>query len=209
VGPTGATGPTGPAGSSEATSFGTYTGATSTGGLASGKQESGAWSAKIHAAAGEEQQEGDGTVSFPIPLKFKEKVKLNYRNEVEALLDVAPCLGSPSEPVVQAGNFCAYRGGGGQGSKEKGTLVGNVDRNVQGLTECGSAASPKECKGTEVGAFFQGPMGSKITETGEAGEGDIGVVLVFRSTEFSVETAVVLKEESNMTAKGSWAVTAK
>src|SRR5881397_1194956 len=46
-GPTGERGPTGPAGSGggggEASSFGKYTGAGSTGGLASGNQESGVW----------------------------------------------------------------------------------------------------------------------------------------------------------------------
>ena len=200
AGPTGERGPTGPAGtggggsgSGEATNFGKYTGAGSTGGLASGKQESGLWAATIHAPAGTEQAEADGAASFPIPLKTKEKVKLNYRNEAEALTATAPCVGSVSEPViVPTGNFCAYRGGKGAGSKETGTGVGNVDKNV--------TSTP----------FFQGAAGEKIEETGLAGEGDDGVFIVFRTREFSTgapEESLAL--ESNLNAKGSWAVAAK
>src|SRR5438132_10761145 len=68
AGPAGERGPTGPAGSGgggsgEATSFGKYTGTGSTGGLASGKQESGTWSATIHAAAGTAQEQAQGVAS--------------------------------------------------------------------------------------------------------------------------------------------------
>jgi hypothetical protein len=193
-GPTGATGPEGPGG--VASSFGNYLGATSTGGLASGKQESGGWSVVIHAPVGTEQVEADGVASFPIPLKFGEKVKLNYRNEKEALLVMPPCLGSPAEPVVSpTGNFCAYRGGGSAGLKETGIEVGNIDKNV--------ASAP----------FFTGFNGTKITETSETGtghEGNEGVLMIFRTIEFSVTTPVAsLAKESNMHAVGSWAVAAK
>src|SRR5207245_2151858 len=134
-GSNGATGPTGSAGSGEAglaTNFGKYTGAGSTGGLATTKQESGGWSATIHAPAGSEQEQAQGVASFPIPLKNKEEVVVNYRNEAEAKTGTAPCTGSVDEPTVSpTGNFCAYRGGELAGSKETGTNVGNVDKNTK------------------------------------------------------------------------------
>src|SRR5262249_51221074 len=149
----------------------------------------------------------------PIPLKFHEKVKLNYRNETEAIISMAPCIGSVSEPVVNpVGNFCAYRGGNNTGSKEKGELVGNVDRNVQGLTGCGTALAPTACTGTEVAPKFVAFNGENmLTETGEAGDGDLGLVLVFRTTQFSQEKpeAIPAGQEANMNAIGSWAVAAK
>ena len=194
TGATGANGSNGASGvsSGEATSFGKYTGVGSTGGLASGKQESGGWSATIHAPAGTKQAQAQGVASFPIPLKFHEKVKLNYRNETEAFAAIPPCLGSVSEPVILAtGNFCAYRGGMLVGAKEKGTELGNIDEHV--------TSTP----------FFTGFSGSKITETGEAGEGDDGILIVFRTEEFSQETPVTLANESNLNAIGSWAVAAK
>ncbi len=198
AGPEGKQGPTGPegtggtgTGNGEATNFGKYTNG-STGGLASGKQESGMWAAWIHVPAGGEQAEAEGVASFPIPLKFHEKVALNYRNEVEALEAKAPCLGTVEEPIIQpTGNFCAYRAGKGVGSKEKGSGVGNVDKNV--------TSTP----------FFQSAAAEKITETGEGGAGDIGVYIVFRTKEFSPTEPVTLAEEANMNAKGSWAVAAK
>ena len=202
TGPTGekgATGPTGPEGtggggsSGTATNFGVYTGAGATGGLASGKQESGLWSATIHTPAGTEQEQTQGVASFPIPLKTKEKVTLNYRNEAEALTATAPCVGSTSEPVINpVGNFCAYRGGKSAGSKETGTGVGNVDKNV--------TSRP----------FFEGFAGEKIEETGLAGEGDDGILIVFRTSEFSTGAPVEgILAESNLNAAGSWAVAAK
>ena len=182
-----------------------------TGGLASGKQESGAWSATIHAGAGTAQEQAQGVASFPIPLKIKEKVKLNYRNEAEALAATAPCLGSAGEPVVEKGNFCAYRGSGSAGIHEKGAGIGPIDRNVQGLTGCGTTAVPTACTGTEVAPKFEGTFGNVITETGEAGEGDVGVLLVFRTTKFSEATPEALEgtEEGLLNAVGSWGVTAK
>jgi len=131
--------------------------------------------------------------SFPIPLKTKEKVKLNYRNEAEALTATAPCVGSTSEPVINpVGNFCAYRGGKSAGSKETGTGVGNVDKNV--------TSRP----------FFEGFAGEKIEETGLSGEGDDGILLVFRTNEFSTAAPVEgILVESNLNAAGSWAVAAK
>ena len=198
-GATGERGPTGPEGtggtggggteSFTANNFGKYTGAGATGGLASGKQESGLWAATIHAPAGTEQEQAEGVASFPIPLKSKEKVKLNYRDEAEALTATAPCLGSPDEPVISpTGNFCAYRGGG-LGSKETGT-IGNVDRHAKFVQ-------------------FQSAQGLAITETGEAGAGSDGVNLIFRTEEFAEEPVTALANESNLNAKGSWAVAAK
>src|SRR5207244_2267075 len=99
TGPDGEKGATGPEGGSSdgtATNFGVYTGAGATGRLASGKQESGLWSATIHTPAGTEQEQTQGLASFPIPLKSKEKVTLNYRDEAEALTATAPCVGQVS-----------------------------------------------------------------------------------------------------------------
>jgi hypothetical protein len=192
-GPTGPEGPpgTGGGGSGEASSFGKYTGVGSTGGLASGKQESGLWAAHIHAPAGTEQDQAVGVASFPIALKFREKVKLNYRNEAEALTATAPCVGSTSEPVIiPQGNFCAYRGGKGAGSKEAGAGVGNVDKLVKFV-------------------FFEGFAGEKIEETGLAGEGDDGILIVFRTNTFNAGVPEAVVEESNLNAAGSWAVAAK
>ena len=195
VGPTGPTGPPGSAGGGEAgfaNNFGKFapaqTGAT--GGLASGKQESGLWSASIHATEASLQQEDAGVASFPIPLKLHEEVALNYRQETGGVTG-APCLGSVEEPVISiAGNFCAYRGGKSAGAKETGT-VGSVDKNA---------------------AFFgfQGAGGETITTTGTGNEGDDGVLIVFRTTTFNTATAgAALPAEADLHAIGSWAVMAK
>ena len=103
------------------------------------------------------------------------------------------CVGSVNEPVITPqGNFCAYRSGVGAGSKEAGSGVGNVDKNV--------TSTP----------FFESASGEKITETGEAGAGDDGVLIVFRTIEFSTAAPVeALVAESNLNAAGSWAVAAK
>jgi hypothetical protein len=221
-GATGPAGPTGPAGTGgtggsgpgtgQATNFGQFTGTGSTGGLASGKQESGTWSASIWAAPGTSQQQAQGVVSFPIPLKHLESVKLNYRNESESNMATAPCVGTVNEPVIQpVGNFCAYRGEG-FGSKEKGSMLGNVDTNVQGLTGCGTTAVPVACTGTEVGPKFESAKGEIMTEhTGEGNAGVNGLLLVFRTTKFSQEAAVALEagEEATMNAIGGWGVAAK
>jgi hypothetical protein len=196
AGPEGKQGPTGPAGTGgggngEATNFGKYTGAGSSGGLASGKQESGVWAAHIQVPVGSEQDQAEGVASFPIPLKFHEKVKLQYRNATEALAAIAPCAGSPQEPVITtSGNFCAYRGSNSAGLKESGTGVGNVDKNAKFFA-------------------FEASNGDVITETGEAGDGDDGIAIVFRTTEFSTEEPIPLAEEAHLNALGSWAVAAK
>jgi hypothetical protein len=130
-------------------------------------------------------------VSFPIPLKLNEVVKLNYRNETESLGAIAPCLGSTTEPTVEAGNLCTYRGGAGLGSKETG--IGTIDKNAKFVR-------------------FQDFFGEVITETGGPGNsGDLGVDIVFRTNEYKEEAPLVtsLAKESNLTAQGSWAVTAK
>jgi hypothetical protein len=156
--------------------------------------------------------QAQGVVSFPIPLKHLEKVKLNYRNETESNGAIAPCVGTVNEPVIQpVGNFCAYRGEG-FGTKEKGTLVGNVDTNVQGLTGCGTTAAPTTCTGTEVAPKFESFKGEVMaTETGEGNAGVNGLLLVFRTTEFSQETSVALAagQEATMNAIGGWGVAAK
>jgi hypothetical protein len=112
------------------------------------------------------------------------------------------------EPV---GNFCAYRGAG-FGSKETGNLVGNIDTNVQGLTGCGSTKAPTTCTGTELAPKFESASGNVMAEhTGEGNDGDIGLRLVFRTTEFNQEIPVALAagQEATMNAAGSWAVAAK
>jgi hypothetical protein len=193
TGPAGPTGPPGSGGGTEtgtATNFGKYTSTGSTGGLASGKQESGLWSAHIHAPATTLQEEAQGVASFPIPLKFHEVVKLNYRNETEALTGTAPCGGSVEEPVITTvGNFCAYRGGNDAGAKESGA-AGLVDKNAKFVQ-------------------FESADGTHITETGTAGQGDDGVLIVFRTTTFSTATAETVPEEAVLDAIGSWAVAAK
>jgi hypothetical protein len=197
TGPTGPPGPTGPegggggGGSGTAANFGKYTGSGSTGGLASGKQESGAWSATIHAVAGSKQEEVSGVASFPIPLKFHEVVQLNYRNETEALAATAPCLGSVEEPVVSpVGNFCAYRGGTDPGAKEKG---------AGGVLDTGVSSTPE----------FRSFEGTKITETGLSGAGDLGVLISFRTTGFNEAAPAAVAAEATLHAIGSWAVAAK
>jgi hypothetical protein len=132
-----------------------------------------------------------GLVSFPIPLKVNEEVTLNYRTEGESLGAIAPCLGSTDEPTVEPGNLCTYRGGAGLGSKETG--AGPIDANAKFVR-------------------FEDLFGEVIEKTGGVGnQGDLGVDMVFRTTEFKEEGAVVtsLAKEASLNAKGSWAVTAK
>jgi hypothetical protein len=195
-GSTGATGPTGEKGATGATGpSGGGTGgggpATAVGKLASKTQESGVWSATIGVPKGGRQTQVQGVVSFPIPLKVNEEVTLNYRTEGESLGAIAPCLGSTDEPVVEAGNLCTYRGGAGLGSKETGT--GPIDANAKFVR-------------------FEDFFGEVIEKTGGVGnQGDLGVDMVFRTTEFKEEGALVtsLAKEASLNAKGSWAVTAK
>ena len=157
----------------------------SEGRLAPKKSESGGWSATISVPSGGPQTQADGVVSFPTPLPRGEKVKFTYRNEREALEPKAPCLGSVNEPVAEPGNLCVYRGGAGFGSKE------NEDRNTKFVQ-------------------FEDFFGETIRETGEANSGDLGVLIIFRTNEFGVEGAhLTLAKEAELTAAGSWAVTAK
>ena len=79
----------------------------------------------------------------------------------------------------------------GRWKQGTGTGVGNVDKNV--------TSTP----------FFESASGEKITETGEAGAGDDGVFIVFRTSEFSESEPVTVQKDSNLHAKGSWAVAAK
>jgi hypothetical protein len=143
----------------------------------------------MRAATGTEQAETQGVVSFPIPLKVNEQVKLNYRTEEQSTTPTAPCLGSVNEPIAEPGNLCAYRGGGGFGSKEKNGA--SIDKNANF-------------------ARFEDFFGESFIETGLLNSGDLGVDIVFRTTEYSEETPVTsLKAEAILNAKGSWAVTAK
>jgi hypothetical protein len=153
--------------------------------LAPKRSESGGWSATISVPSGGPQTQADGVVSFPTPLARGEKVKFTYRNEREAIEPKAPCLGSVNEPVAEPGNLCVYRGGAGFGSKE------NEDRNAKFVQ-------------------FEDLFGETIKETGEANSGDLGVLIIFRTTEFGIEGAhLALAKEAELTAAGSWAVTAK
>jgi hypothetical protein len=188
AGAKGATGPTGPAGG------GTGGGgaATSVGTLASKAQESGGWTATISVPKGGRQAQVQGVISFPIPLKKEENVKLNYRTEAESLGAIAPCDGSVNEPTVEPGNLCTYRGGAGLGSKETGS--GPIDTNAKFKR-------------------FEDFFGEVIEETGFAApaSGVLGVDMVFRTNEFKEEGTVItsLAKEASLNAKGSWAVTAK
>jgi hypothetical protein len=198
-GPTGPTGEGGAGGGSEgfANNFGKYTtnGSTGpTGGLKTKQQESGLWAAHIQAPSGAEQDQAEGVASFPIPLKPKEAVTVNYRNETEALSATAPCIGSVAEPVVEpVGNFCAYRGGNTAGIKEKGEGVGNVDKDVKFVT-------------------FEAANGDKIApgeKTGTSGDGDDGLLIVFRTNQFNEGAPETVTEEAHLNGVGSWAVAAK
>jgi hypothetical protein len=160
--------------------------------LKSNGTETGLWSAVIKAPVGTEQQDVHAALSFPIMLKEKTAVELVYRDEAQSLAPSAPCLGSPDEPFVEAGHLCTYRGTNEAGTKETGAELGNIDKGVK-FTNFSSA------QGEEI------PNKGK---TGLANAGDIGVDIVFRTTVFSKETPLKVTEESNLTAKGSWALTA-
>jgi hypothetical protein len=88
-----------------------------------------------------------------------------------------------------------YRGGAGFGSKEKGTVKGggSVDKNAE-FVRFEDYLLEK----------FEGTL-----ETGLANSGDLGLDIVFRTTEYNEEEPITLKAEANLNAKGSWAVTAK
>jgi len=172
--------------SGEATNVGNPYESAEPGGLTAGKQESGGWAATIQAPAGAQQAETEGVASFPIPLKFHAKVKVQYRNEIESKAPAPPCNGSVNEPIAEPKNFCAYRGGLGFGSKETGG--GTIDKN----------ASFSRIESFE---------GEPITTTGTANAGDLGVDLVFRSNEYEEENgAKTIATEAHLNAKGSWAV---
>jgi hypothetical protein len=159
--------------------------------LKSKATETGGWSATLRAAAGTEQGQTQAAISYPFALKEKEAVKLTYRNEPQSIVPTAPCLGSTDEPFAEPGNLCTYRGGAEAGSKETGSEVGNIDKNVK-FTNFASA------------------FGEEITTTGLANAGDETIDIVFRTAEFSKEKAIEkITLESNLNAKGSWALTAK
>jgi len=123
-----------------------------------------------------------GVVSYPVPLKEKDKVE--YRNETQSLEPKAPCLGSPNEPVAEAGWTCVYRGGN-FGSQEA------QDKNVKFST-------------------FEDALGNELAPKSAEG-GKLGDLVVFRTNEFGVESAVAepLANPAYLVASGSWAVTAK
>jgi hypothetical protein len=92
---------------------------------------------------------------------------------------------------VEPGNLCTYRGGAGLGSKETGT--GPIDANAKFVR-------------------FEDFFGEVIEKAGGVGnQGDLGVDVVFRTTEFKEEGSLVtsLAKEASLNAKGSWAVAAK
>jgi hypothetical protein len=153
--------------------------------------ETGLWSATLRAPAGTEQGQTQAAISYPIALKEHEAVKLTYRTEPQSTAPNSPCLGSPDEPFAEPGNLCTYRGGAEAGAKETGSEVGNIDKNVKFTN-------------------FADALGEEITTTGLANAGVGGIDVVFRTDEFSKEIAIgKIALESNLNAKGSWAVTAK
>jgi hypothetical protein len=205
AGPTGEKGPTGPPGTGG-------TGGTGGGGptneecievkgppihfncfMKSKGTETGVWAASIHVAAGGVQQAANAALSYPIPLKVNAAVTVTYRTEPQSTTPSAPCLGSPDEPFAEPGNLCTYRGGAEPGTKElPGAEIGNVDEHA-------AFSSFADALGEEI---------PNLGKTGLANAGDIGINIRFRTSEFGKETPVKVAAESNLSAKGSWALTA-
>jgi hypothetical protein len=156
--------------------------------LASGFQETGTWSVHINAPTGARQQQYMSPISFPVRLKKGDTVKAVYRTAVQAEQPEAPCVGSPLEPIANAGTLCVYRGfakGALESQDEGAAFFGFTDTN---------------------GEFFS--VSGKV--------GSIGESVVFRSTENTpsfkeepLEKPGILAHAAYMEGFGSWAVTEK
>ena len=178
-GKTGPTGPPGPTGSGGTGGTGGGGEATSFGKLASGKAETGTWSAGMDLPAGVDQYQSDGVVSYAIPTAKSQKA--TYRGEVAAETAKAPCLGNVNEPIAEKANLCVYRGGNA-GSKE------SEDTNAKFAT-------------------FEEPIGTEGEKAGKLGalvvfRTEEGVFVVGEPT-------VILAKPAHLVAAGSWAVTAE
>ena len=189
TGPTGAgtTGPTGPTGS----------GGGAEKELASGKEETGAWSAELNGETNDLEMEAHATISFKPKLQeypAGEGVKVKYKNATESEKPEAPCFGSPDEPIAEKAWLCVLRGGAGNGSKE------NEDLNV----------TKTQGANKTLNVFFESPFGETITEI-ENVKGQTGVDVVFRSSPYveAAATTSKLTTPAKMVAHGSWAVTAR
>ena len=170
TGPTGPTG-TGGGGSGEANSFAKT--------LASGKFETGTWSATIDVPAGGLQTQTQGVISFPI--KDAEKPKATYRNFKESGTPKAPCIGNINEPVAEAGNLCVYRGGNFGSLEEE-------DTNAKFIA-------------------FQEPNGEEGAIGGKAGA--FVIFRTEEGVFEAGETPIALANPAHLNAAGSWALTAK
>jgi hypothetical protein len=181
TGPTGPTGPTGEKGERGPTGEGG--GATATC-LPPEAEEKGTWTATINAPAGAPQEQTQAAISYPIPLCEGEAVKPKFDTEVETESPKVPCTGEPDVPIADTGYLCVYTGGY-HGSAE---------------VEFKNASFTK----------ITDPLGTvNGTKTDELKEDPAGVLIVFRTTEFSESTPVTLKEAAHLNTAGGWAVKAK
>jgi hypothetical protein len=195
----GATGPTGPAGPEGKEGAKGVTGPTGSGGgggsareteagkLASGKSETGTWSANLQVAAGAPQAQADGAISFPITLPAKilaANVKYLNEKQVGEPGSIPGCIGSGQEPIAEPGFLCVYQGAT--------ATVGSLESEW------------KEAK------FFglEDPVGNLNMNAAGKPSGLIGELVVFRTNTFT-EAPSTIPAAASLTAAGSWAVTAK
>jgi hypothetical protein len=204
IGPEGKVGPTGPGGSGTGGGGVTGpTGPTGTGGggggreveaagalsafLATGKSESGTWSATISEPSGAPQTQADGVISLPIPLKTEagKEYKLVYRSEAVSSTPTPPCVGSLNEPNAEAGALCVYRGGD-KGMKE------SEDKNAKFVKWADA-----------LGNYY---ANEALTA---AKSGRTGMLVLFRTNEFvETETPTTISAAALLVASGSWSVRA-
>jgi hypothetical protein len=120
-------------------------------------------------------------------------LKLNYRNESEAISIIKPCLGAPNEPTAEKGNLCVYRGS--SAAKEAG------DKEI---IEPGAEVLPAGTFATPLGEFIaQG--GECAKETGVC---QTAVMVIFRTKGFVEAGGGTVAGPAYLNAFGSWAVTA-
>jgi hypothetical protein len=195
TGPTGLTGPTGPTGPAGqvCTTLGVSPNDVTNCFLKPKFAETGGWSAHISVPLGGPQAESDGVVSFnpKYPLE-PSTLKLNYRNEAEALAPKLPCVGSVNEPQAERGNLCVYRGVTfGKEAQDKDIREPNAAGNTEGFrTAFGEAiASGGECNK-------------------ESGNCQSAVMVVFRTNQFAEPATTTVTEFAYLDTRGTWAVTA-
>jgi hypothetical protein len=186
TGSTGERGPTGPTGGGG----GGGGAATAFAPLASKQQESGTWSATISEPVGAPQTQANGAASFSLPYPEEAELKIRYIPESENIVPVKPCLGSVNEPIVEAelgkGALCVYRGSGfpKEGSDKNAKFVGFFS------------------------AFGEKSPSGAVLNKEESAKFKHGMMIGFRTTEYSEATPVTLGTAASLTASGSWAITA-